>query len=191
MVLENDGEGWPRGSPELVISTLRVFTNGTFQSLHCAHEEQADPYYFDADAGWAGEVLVTPLSEFNPPGGGLTGIMVWENDDEGSLCAFSPTYSWEPVEQQMVRAQSNGYRADWRRVEQDNNGDGAIDAIRSFLETLAGLIVLSEWIGNGDDVVGLVVLNGAYSGFEDPKNVVRFLEDGLPSGNGWIKFQLR
>jgi len=116
---------------------------------------------------------------------------VWENDDEGSLCAFSPTYSWEPVEQQMVRAQSNGYRADWRRVEQDNNGDGAIDAIRSFLETLAGLIVLSEWIGNGDDVVGLVVLNGAYSGFEDPKNVVRFLEDGLPSGNGWIKFQLR
>jgi hypothetical protein len=191
MVLENDGEGWPRGSPELVISTLRVFTNGTSQTLHCAHEEQAYPYRFDADAGWAGEVLVTPLSEFNPPGGGLTGIMVWENDDAGSLCVFAPTYPWEPVEQQMVRAQSNGHRADWRRVEEDNNGDGAIDAIKAFLLQLASLVVVSEWTGNGDDLVGLVVLSGSASGFQDPKNIVRFLEDGLPSGNGWIKFQLR
>jgi hypothetical protein len=191
MVLEDDGEGWPRGSPELVISTLRVFTNGTSETLRCANEEKASPYYFDAEAGWAGEVLVTPLSEFNPPGGGLTGIMIWENDDEGSLCAFSPTYSWEPVEAQMVRAQSGGYRADWQRVAQDNDGDGVVDAIKSFLETLASLVVLSEWIGNGDDVVGLVVLSGSASGFQDPKNIVRFLEDGLPSGNGWIKFQLR
>lgn len=193
MVLEDDGEGWPRGSPELVISTMRVFDNGTSATLHCAHEEQAYPYRFDADDGWAGEVLVTPLSDFyaTGPTTPVTAIMIWENDDDSNLCAFSGENSWDPVEAQVVYAQQGGYRVDWRRLEQDSNGDGTVDAVRTFLATLASLIALSEWVGNGDDVVGLAILSGSATGFEDPKNIVGFLEYGLPRGNGWIKFQLR
>jgi hypothetical protein len=193
-VFQEDGEGWPRGSPELVVSTVQVFSNGAFQVLHCAHEEQADPLYrWDGDDGWAGQVLITPLADLHPPGSSdpRVGILIYENDDDGSLCRYSPDNWWDDTPGQMQRAASNDYRADWQRLEQDNNGDGVADAIVSFLGYLVAGSVLSDLTGNGDDLVGLSVLATGASGFQDPKNVVRFLEDGLPAGNGWVRFQLR
>jgi hypothetical protein len=192
-VFEDDGEGWPRGSPELVISTVQVFDNGAFQILHCAHEEQWDPRYrWDGDDGWVGSVLVTPLADLHPPGtvDPHVGILIYENDD-GGLCGYSPDNWWDNAPGQMQRAQWNEYRADWLRLEQDNNGDGVADAIVTFLEYLVLGSVLSDLTGNGDDLVGLSVLATGASGFQDPKNIVRFLEGGLPSGNGWVVFELR
>ena len=193
-VFEDNGEGWPRGSPELVVSTVRVFDNGGFSTLHCAHEEQGDPLYrWDGDDGWVGEVLITPLADLHPPGvvNPRVGILIYENDDSGSLCGYSPDSWWDNTPGQMYRAALNDYRADWQRLEQDNNGDGVVDASISFLGTLIGGSVLSDIAGNGDDLVGLTVLATNASGFEDPKNVVRFLESGLPAGNGWVKFTLK
>ena len=191
---EDNGEGWPRGSPELVVSTVQVYSNGAFQVLHCAHEDQGDlRYRWDGNSGWAGEVLITPLSDLHPTNtlDPRVGILIYENDDDGSLCAYSPDNWWDNFPGQMQRASSNDYRADWQRVEQDANGDGVVDGIVTFLGYLIAGSVLDDLVGNGDDLVGLSVLATGSSGFQDPKNIVRFLEACLPAGNGWVRFQLR
>ncbi|MDT8341036.1 MAG: hypothetical protein RQ751_05940 [Longimicrobiales bacterium] len=85
LILDDDGEGWPNGEPEIDIFTVvRATTSGAGQIIRCVGEEETGELFFNWDDGqWEGYVrIATPVwLEGLPPEEGLL-FQAWEDDDE-------------------------------------------------------------------------------------------------------------
>jgi len=145
LVLNDDGEGFPRGKPEIDLFTIvRVNSLEEGESIRCVGEEESGEFFFNwDDNGWDGQVRIATPAQLDdlPPEEGLL-FQTWEDDDQPCV----------------IRTSDNTVSALLESVDMATDGyDGLGLNLGSIQYAFAFIGSIIDVFGDGDDVVGEIV----------------------------------
>ncbi len=172
--VSDDGEGWPRGAPEIEVMLLGPVTDTmTFAKLDCAGEHvvagSGNPRYFNMDANhWTGNVLIADSAKLAsikskyPPGTPWDKVRFsfdfWEDDTDPCIINTDKE-KWDDYVLATIEIVVGG--AAWVTVDFDNIENGSEWAFLAALPL--GTLGLIQTIGSGDDYLGLNVTKAVWN----------------------------
>jgi hypothetical protein len=155
--LKDDGEGWPRGNPEIEAMLMGPITDTmTLAKIDCANESRLGPRYYNQDDNhWTGNVLVADSTQLAtikskyPPGTPWSkvrfSIDFWEDDSDRCVINTSAN-NWKLYVLGAMEAVVGG--SAWLTG----------DAPWAFLAGLPlGTLGILQTIGSDDDFLGVSV----------------------------------
>lgn len=179
---EDDGEGWPRGDPELEVIASVHENNDLGAPIRCTGEKiDADEYWNQDNSEWSGKARIATLTQLDnapPSGEGIQFLVVEDDSDPCTLKFERPQFEIADAIY-LADQYANGYDA-WER---DTSYPTAVEIAIDILDGL--------W-NESDDIVGFILEDScsspSYSYGWDAK--VLDYESGSLTNNGCVSFHL-
>ncbi len=153
--LEQDFEGWLKGSPEIEFHVLgQKGSSDTLMSYQCAGAAQGAPYAFDQDGlDWSGSVLLFSKSQLDAYNAAHPNknVRIFAVEDDDGPCDIRTDRNRL---QDLLRAVDNAYKA----VTAGNDssvGPGRVFKRAGALQRV--FTALASWIKSNDDPIGNAV----------------------------------
>lgn len=165
--LEDDFEGWLKGSPEIEVHVLgQKGASDTLISYQCAGATRSSPYYFDQNnRDWTGSVMLfskAQLDAYNAAHPNKN-IRVFLIEDDDTACDIRTDRNRL---QDLFRAVDGAYKS---LTAGNDSSSATTRAYRRAGALYRILVALASWIKSNDDPIGNavedVVVGTSYPGY--------------------------